>query len=183
MVLDSRRNKKLEKSIGCLNPCVGEDGLIRVSGRLEQSNHDDKLMYPVIFPKKRKLTEMIIRQCHQKDTYSRRKVTLNEIYWLIQSNSEVKKVTSRCVTCRRLRRTVGKQIMADLPQDRLKKKPPFTYYGVDMFSPLEINERRNTLKRYEALFTCLASRAFQTEMTNIMDTHSSLYCSLSLLEW
>ena len=40
---------------------------------------------------------------------------------------------------------VGKQIMADLPQDRLKEEPPFTYCGVDMFGPFEIKERRNTL--------------------------------------
>ena len=34
MVLDGCRNKKLKESIGCLNPYVGEDGLIRVGGRL-----------------------------------------------------------------------------------------------------------------------------------------------------
>ena len=60
MVLDGRRNKKLKESIGCLNPYVGEDGLIRVSGRLQQSNLDEKIMHPVMLPKKAKVTEMII---------------------------------------------------------------------------------------------------------------------------
>ena len=91
---------------------------------------------------------------------------------MIQGNSAVKEMISRCVTCRRLRGKVGKQIMADLPQDRLKEEPPFTYCGVDMFGPFEIKERRNTLKQYGALFTCLASRAIHIEMTKSMDTDS-----------
>ena len=150
MVLDGRRNKKLRESIGCLNPYVGEDGLIRVVGRLRQSNLDEKVIHPVILPKKGKLTETIFRWCHKKTAYSGRNVALNEIrtsgYWAIQGNSAVKEMISRCVTCRRLRGKVGKQIMADLRQDRLKEEPPFTYSGVDMFGLFEIKERRTTLK-------------------------------------
>ena len=48
MVLGGRRNKKLRESIGCFNPFVGEDGLIRVGGRLQQSNLDEKVMHPDI---------------------------------------------------------------------------------------------------------------------------------------
>ena len=79
MVLDGHRNKKLKESIGCLNLYVSEDVLIRVSGRLQQSNLDEKIMYPVMLPKKGKLTEMIIRWCRQKTAHSGRNVTLNEV--------------------------------------------------------------------------------------------------------
>ena len=75
----------------------------------------------------------------------------------MQRNSVVKGLISKCVTCRRLRGKVGEQIMADLPPDRTKEEPPFTYCGLNMFGPFEIKERRTTLKRYGALFTCLAS--------------------------
>ena len=125
MVLDGHRNKKLRESIGSLNLYVGEDGLIRVGGRLQQSNLDEKVMHPVILPKKGKLTEMIIRWCHQKTAHSGRNITLNEIrtsgYWVIQGNSAVKEMISRCITCRRLKRKSVKKIMTNLPQDRLKK--------------------------------------------------------------
>ena len=84
----------------------------------------------------------------------------------------MKEIISRCVTCRRLRGKVGKQIMADLLRDRLKEEPPFIYCGVDMFGPFEIKKRRNTLKRYEALFTCFASCAIYIEMTKSMDIDS-----------
>ena len=88
MALDGRRNKKLKESIGCLNPYVSEDELIRVGERLQQSNLEEKVMHPVMLPKKGKLAEMIIRWCHQKTTHCRRNVILNEIrtsgYWVIQ---------------------------------------------------------------------------------------------------
>ena len=75
MVLDDQRNMKLKESIGCLNPHVGEDRLIRVGGRLQQSNLDEKVMHPVMLPKKGKLTEVTIRWCHQKTAHSGRNVT------------------------------------------------------------------------------------------------------------
>jgi hypothetical protein len=62
--------------------------------------------------------------------------------------------------------------MADLPIDRLEATPPFTYCAVDMFGPFVIKEGRKELKRYGALFTCLASRAVHIESTCSMDTDS-----------
>ena len=79
---------------------------------------------------------------------------------------------SRCLTSRRLRGKDGEQIMADLPHDRLKEEPQFTHCGLDIFGPFLIKERRNTLKRYGALFTFLASRAIHIEMIKNMDTDS-----------
>ena len=47
----------------------------------------------------------------------------------MQGNSAVKELIS-----------VGEQIMADLPPDRIKEDSPFTYCGVDKFSSFEIKE-------------------------------------------
>ena len=86
--------------------------------------------------------------CHQKAAHSGRNVRLNEIktsgYWVIQVNSAVKEVISRCVTCRWLRGKVGNQIMVDLPQDRLKEEPPFAYCGVDKFGQFEIKKEETS---------------------------------------
>ena len=60
--------------------------------------------------------------------------------------------------------------MADVPQGRLKQEPPLTYCGVGMFGPVQTKEKRNTLKRYGALFICLVSRAIHIEMTKSIDT-------------
>ena len=62
--------------------------------------------------------------------------------------------------------------MADLPSDRLKEEPPFSYCGVAMFGPFHIKEHGNTLKRYVVLFTCLVSCAVHIEMTKNMEMGS-----------
>ena len=62
--------------------------------------------------------------------------------------------------------------MADLPQERFEEAPPFTYCAVDMFGPFMIKVKRSDVKRYGAMFTCLASRAVHIEITHSMDTDS-----------
>ena len=62
--------------------------------------------------------------------------------------------------------------MADLPVNRTFEGPPFTNCGVDIFGLFLVKEGPKELKRYAALFTCLASRAVQIEATCTMDTDS-----------
>lgn len=109
--------------------------------------------------------------------HSGRGITLNELrssYWILNSNSAVRYFISKCVKCRRLRASAGKQKMADLPKQRLTEAPPFTYCGVDYFGPCLIKEGRKVLKRYGVLFTCLASRAIHIETANSLETDSFL---------
>ena len=63
--------------------------------------------------------------------------------------------------------------MADLPKDRFEEAPPFTYCAVDMFGPFTVRVKRSDMKRYGAMFTCLASRAVHIKVTQSLDTDSS----------
>ena len=65
--------------------------------------------------------------------------------------------------------------MAELPRRRVTDSPPFTYCGVDMFGRFIIKEGRKELNRYGAMFTCLASRAVHTEITQWRQIHLSLH--------
>ena len=67
------------------------------------------------------------------------------------------------------------QKMADLPLERLTMAPPFTYVGVDYFGPFLIKEKRKELKRYGALFSCMASRAIHIEVASSLDTNSFIH--------
>ena len=151
-ILDKKtdQHQRLEESIGCLNPYLDHNGLIRVGGRLRQSSLEDAIKHQILLLKRGHITNLIIRWCHEKTAHSRRNMTITEIrssgYWVMQGNSAVKGVISKCVICRRLRERVGEQIMADLPPDRTKEEPPFTYCGVDMFGPFEIKERRSNFE-------------------------------------
>ena len=117
---------------------------------------------------------MIVEWCHKKVAHGGRGLTINKIrgngFWVVRCNTIVRSLIEKCVKCRLLREKLGEQKMADLPNDRTLNGPPFTNCGVDMFGPLLIKEDRKELKRYGALFTCLASRAVHIEFTCSMDT-------------
>lgn len=67
--------------------------------------------------------------------------------------------------------------MADLPPERLKVCPPFTYVGLDVFGPWSIVTRHTRgghaeNKRWAIMFSCLSSRAVHIELIESMDTAS-----------
>lgn len=72
-------------------------------------------------------------------------------YWVMQGNSLVRGIISKCVMCRCLRGKVGEQFMTDLPSDKLPEKPPLSYCGVNMFGSFHIKKHLNTLKYYGSL--------------------------------
>ena len=66
--------------------------------------------------------------------------------------------------------------MADLPAERSSEVAPFTYVGIDMFVPFVTQAGRKELKRYGAIFTCLASWAMHLQVVNSMETDSFIMC-------
>ena len=140
-VLKGITNHKMLERTRSLNPSIDSYGILRAGVRLEKSTLDESVTHPIILPKSGKVTDLLIRWCHQKTAHNGKNIPLNENrssgYWVMQGSSAVKKVISRCVTCRRLRGRVGEQIMAGL---------------------------------YGALFTCLASRVIHIEKIKNMDT-------------
>ena len=90
--------------------------------------------------------------------------------WILGANAVVRKIIH--VICRKLCGKFGDQKMLDLPKGRCCQAASFTHCGVDMFGPFIIRERRSSLKRYCALFTCFANRAVHIEVTCTMETDS-----------
>ena len=88
----------------------------------------------------------------------------------------------KCAICRKLRGRIEGQMMADLPKDRFKEAPPFTYCTVDMFGPFTVRVKRSDMKRDVEMFTCLASRTPILRLhTVLMPTHSSKHREDKLL--
>ena len=63
--------------------------------------------------------------------------------------------------------------MADLPRPRVTPdQPPFTCVGIDYFGPFLVHQKRSLVKRYRAIFTCLALRTVHLEISHSLDTDS-----------
>lgn len=156
-----------------LNPYIA-DNVIRVGGRLRNSSLSMNQKHPVLLPRDGHITQLIIAHCHKEISHQGRGQTLNAVrnkgYWIIGGSRSVAAFIYRCVQCRKLRRPVEEQKMADLPWDRIEPSPPFTYVGMDCFGPLLVRKGRSEVKRYGLLLTCLCSRAVHIEVLDDMTT-------------
>ena len=150
-----------------------EDGLIRVGGRIKDSNLPQEEKHPILLPKKDHVTTLIVRHHHHMLHHAGRNhvlASLREKYWIVHGNAAVRRVIWFCVTCRKSKRPPEVQKMADLPNERIDQSAPFTNTGVDIFGPMYVKRGRSTVKRYGALFCCFASRAIHIEMCDSLET-------------
>ncbi|KAL4008191.1 hypothetical protein ACER0C_002043 [Sarotherodon galilaeus] len=174
-----QKGDKLKRSshIAKLDPFV-QDGVLRVGGRLHESALPADVKHPLILPKGHHVSTLILRHIHQETGHGGRNYTLSRLrerFWIPQADSAIRKILSKCVTCRRTSAKPGEQRMANLPQDRLiPDKPPFTNVGIDYFGPFEVKHGRSRVKRYGVLFTCLAVRAIHIEVAHSLETDSCI---------
>ena len=96
-------------------------------------------------------------------------MTLNNLkqngFWILTDN--IRGIIYRYANCCKLCGKFGVQKMKIYL--RCLAVQPFTHCGV-MFGTYTIRERQSYLKIYCTLFTCFASRAVHTEVTNTLDT-------------
>ena len=82
--------------------------------------------------------------------------------------------------CRRARPVLQKQIMADLPEEKILEAPPFTHVALDLFGPLYVKgvgcDARKTFKSWGVLYSCLSSKAVSIWLVPGYDTKSFLAC-------
>ena len=120
-----------------LDPIVGDDGVLRVGGRLESAPFDTGSKHPAILPKDNHVGMLIVRDVHgvqsQHSGSEHVPSLVRQQYWIVNGRTLVTRVLRQCVPCRRLKGKPCSQRMADLSADRLcPGKPPFTSVGIDL---------------------------------------------------
>lgn len=106
-------------------------------------------------------------------------------FWIPKLRFETKCFIRTCVRCVRLAQRVATQIIAGLPEIRVKPAPPFQHVGVDMAGPynmristkINTNTRARTLpdmKGWIAVFVCLVTRAVHLEAVEGMSAEDFL---------
>jgi len=171
------KNVPKSSKIYRLEPFRDDDGLLKVTGRLELAPVDISMKHPIILPKRHCVSALIVRHVHEIECghFGTEYVlsTLRQKFWIVKARSLIKGVIRNCMTCKRLRTTGCQQRMADLPADRVAPgKPPFTNVGVDCFGLFLVKRGRSHEKRYGRLFTCLNVRAIHIEKLHSLDTDS-----------
>ena len=129
---------------------------------------------PPILPKEHHLE--LSWHCHERSGHAGREHTIAELrlrYCICGARTMVRRLTSKCPTCRRLFSRPTRQRMGYLNRERTAVgEPPFKNVGIDCFSPFNTKSGRKINNRYGGIFSCLPSRAIHLEVLDSMDTNS-----------
>jgi len=86
---------------------------------LKNADEEFDVKHPIILPSSHHVTRLLIEDHHQVMGYSGMAITwtsLRQQYWVIRGAATVRKVLGKCLFCRKRNASVGKQLMADLPE-------------------------------------------------------------------
>ena len=155
------------------SPFLDNDGLMRVGGRLQMSDVSFDAKHPIILPKCY-LGLLMVRSKHEFLKHagvSTIITSLRDRFWIIGARPLAKKVCKYCIHCQKQDSRPGKQPMAPLPSDRIRKTHAFDVVGLDHCGPIYCKDTSNK-KHYILLFTCAQVRAVHLELVpslNLID--------------
>ena len=153
-----------------LQPKFDEEGLLRAHGRLENIRSlPQEMCKPIILPRNHPLVVLLLRHLHEQKCHCRYKSLVHETrkkYWIVGIQNAAKKLTSKCITCKKLRNKPLEQIEGQLPSPLVATGlPAFTNTAMDMFGPIQIKMNRKTRKEAQIIiFTCMTMRAIHLEL-------------------
>ncbi|XP_045105485.1 uncharacterized protein LOC123500995 [Portunus trituberculatus] len=163
-----------------LGPTRNEAGVIVVGQRIPKwlKNNYDQDGFILLSPD-HDFTKLYVESMHRLD-HAGIEVTLAKIqskFWVPKVRNMIKSVRYKCITCRKLRKEIVGQLMGQLPEERLKPSPPFTYTALDLYGPLLVKDMvkgRSRGKAYGVIFNCLATRAVHLDLIEGYSTRDFL---------
>jgi len=159
--LKVNRSVSNSSCLASLSPFLGEDKLIRLGGRIENSPLSFKERHPIILPKHR-ISDLLITQAHKAALHGGTQLTLRilrQSYWIIAARSSVKSYIHACVTCVRERACTSQQLMGNLPNPRVTPSAPFSHTDVDYWADAHYSDCRPRPKIKKIL--CNSIRLFR----------------------
>ncbi|XP_076231248.1 uncharacterized protein LOC143177269 [Calliopsis andreniformis] len=164
-----------------LHPFLDDKGILRVGGRLRNSNLPFSQKHPILLPKNNHITELIIRRAHVQNYHAGITSTLYTVrlqYWPIDGKNITRKIVRHCVKCFRVNPPTVNYVMGNLPANRITEARPFHNCGVDYCGPFYMKEKRyrnrTRIKIYVAVFICFATKAIHLEVVSDLTTEAFL---------
>lgn len=111
-----------------LFPFIDARGLIRLTGRLHNSDSPYDRKHPPILPSHNHITTPIVRRMHQTLLHASPVTTLQQLrlqYWPLGERREAKHILSNCSICFRTSAKFAEQLMGALPAERVNPKQAF----------------------------------------------------------
>ena len=154
-----------------LHPFLDKFGILRVGGRLQNSDLSYSQKHPIILPPNNQVTKNIIKEAHDLTLHGSESLMLSYLrnkYHISRVSEKVKSFIHSCNVCFRYSQTQQKQLMGSLPTNRVNFSRPFQNTGVDYAGPLTMKAYAGRckimLKVYIAVFVCLCTKAIHVEL-------------------
>lgn len=172
---------RIKGSIARLNPFLDASGLLRVGGRLRNSNLPYGARHPLLLPKGGTLVSLLVSDRHVANAHAGCNALvaiLQREFWILSARRTIRGIIFRCMPCYRLTATPTQPMMGDLPSDRVSESRPFACVGTDFAGPflVKTSQLRNarSVKAYLCVFVCLASKAVHLELVSALSTEAFL---------
>ena len=156
------------------------DGIQVAGGRLENwSHHTYNNLNPALLSAKSRLAYLYALKVHNKCHLgvSAVMVKIRCKFWIVGLRGLVKSIRRLCTTCRKLDKALQQQIMGQIPEERLKPAPAWSYVSLDLFGPFKIRgetNKRSRSKAYGVIFDCLLCRSVHLELVTDYSTEAFL---------
>lgn len=178
-ILMLRKGKHVASNskLASLNVFIDDNDVLRVGGRLKNSNISDCAKYPIVLPSNHVITDKIISDYHERYLHLGAQSLLYQVrqrFWPLNGKNNCKRAVFKCVTCFKIKPVSQSQIMGNLPKDRVTPNYPFNIIGIDFAGPFLIkykNQRKGILNKvYVVVYICLCTKAihldFVTDQTS-----------------
>lgn len=169
--LEGKKELKTGSRVLNLNPFVDACGVLRVGGRLENSEFPYDKQHPIILCSKHRLTKLIFLSEHNRLLHAGPQLLLasmREKFWPIGGRYIAKNTVRQCIKCFRHNAKSPDVIMGNLPSHRVQPKPPFDVTGVDYAGPFLIKDHQGRgckiSKCYVSLFVCFVTKAIHLDL-------------------
>lgn len=181
--LKKKRQLPSKSSILSLSPFLDKRGILRVGGRLSQSNLHYDSQHQMLLPSKHNFTTLIFRHFHTINCHAGPQLLLSIVrqkFWPISGKIVAKKCVRFCVTCFRNKPLMSQQIMGQLPKERVTPARPFATTGIDYCGPFLIKDKRQRksppYKVYLSLFVCFVTKCMHIEIVSDLTSEAFLAC-------
>ena len=99
--------------------------------------------------------------------------SLRNSFWIVSVRTMAKTICKQCFDCQRQEARPVEQVVSPLPEDRVKRSPPFSVVGIDHAGPLFCSGISGK-KLYILFFTCAVIKAIHIELVDSLSLEDFL---------
>lgn len=180
--LDNKQQVLSNSSIIKLHPVIGDDGLLRVGGRLANANIPEGTKHQIILSPHARLSGLLIREAHAITIHGGPQLMMAHLrkqFWIPRMRQIIGSYTRKCPSCARFNQQPNDQLMGSLPASRITEAEPFLRTGLDFAGPFNIRRNKGRpptiercskepkapmMKAWIVIFVCLVTRAVHLDV-------------------